>query len=163
MAEQKTEASALEARLCTECHNITSWSSTKWTIFPTKRTDTAKASVLYVMFRISEGAKSERNWDETQPGIWTVSLACPSSSATQVHTEPCSAYEVVVHAYHWGLILLIFPIDNWHITGMCLLLQICTNIVVSSSSLVSLCYGLWSEIALINWYSHYILSYYYSV
>ena len=51
-----------------------------------------------------------------------------------------------------------FAIYNWHITGMCLLLQICTNIVVSLSSLyipVSLCYGLWSETVLINWYSYY--------
>ena len=30
----------------------------------------------------------------------TVSLPCPSKSATQVHTEPCPAYEVVVHSHH---------------------------------------------------------------
>ena len=30
----------------------------------------------------------------------TVSLPCPSKSATKVHTEPCPAYEVVVHSHH---------------------------------------------------------------
>jgi len=36
----------------------------------------------------------------------TVSLPCPSRPATQVHTEPCPAYEVVVQAHHWGLDVL---------------------------------------------------------
>ena len=30
----------------------------------------------------------------------TVSLPTPSRSTTQVHTEPCPAYEVVVQAHH---------------------------------------------------------------
>ena len=30
----------------------------------------------------------------------TVSLPSPSQPATQVHTKPCPAYEVVVQAHH---------------------------------------------------------------
>ena len=37
----------------------------------------------------------------------TVTLPSPSRCETQVHTEPCPAYEVVVHAYHRGLTILI--------------------------------------------------------
>ena len=40
----------------------------------------------------------------------TVGLPSSSRSTTQVHTEPCPAYEVVVQARHWGLDVLILVV-----------------------------------------------------
>ena len=41
------------------------------------------------------------------PAYETVTLPSPSRCETQVNTKPCPAYEIVVHAYHWGLTTLI--------------------------------------------------------
>ena len=42
----------------------------------------------------------------------TVILPSSSRSATQVHTEPCPAYEVVVHTHHWGLDVLNLVVET---------------------------------------------------
>ena len=58
--------------------------------------------------------KAKKGEIEMKPNQAYETVTLPSSSRreTQVHTKPCPAYEVVVHAYHWGLnILILFAVS----------------------------------------------------
>ena len=58
-------------------------------------------SVLYIIFQLSPD-KVKNSEIEMKPNraYETVTLPYPSRSTTQVHTEPCPAYEYVVQAHH---------------------------------------------------------------
>ena len=55
---------------------------------------------IFILLLMSPDKVKKREIEMKHQAYETVTLPSPSRSATQVYTEPCPAYEVVVHTHH---------------------------------------------------------------